>query len=188
MFFGGSLELSAGSSTMVKKSGGASAEEKGTYPTSFGLGVEYGYFALRHFRVGLQASYSLSMDPLSHGSKLKTQTHDFFVGPSRAYYGRLADKFFYTPGLVFGIGCDVNKEDINVNSTHNLTSFVWGMTLNLASFEFQAKPRLAIGLDCASLSYVSVISHPTEKESESLSVNEFGLNLGKVSVHLRYYF
>lgn len=188
MLIGGSIELSAGSSEMVVRSGGSSLTEKGTYPTSFGLGAEFGYFALNNFRVGVQLKYDLSMSPLTHGSKLKTQSHKLFVAPSLAYYVKLADKFYYTPGLLFGIGCEVDKEDIDISSTKNLTSFVWGVSLNLASFEFQAKPRLGIGLDCASLGFQSVISHPTGNSSESLSVGEFGLNLGRVSVHLRYYF
>ena len=99
--------------------------------------------------------------------------------PNLAYYVRLCDKFYYTPGLELGFVSTFSKD---------LSMPGFGLDVNLGSFEFRPTNKLGISMNALSLSY----AYRTYKESYSgvrINSNAVDFSLGiSPSIGVKYYF
>ena len=84
-YIGGSLSIAT--STAIIEGDAATT-------VNFGVAPEFGSFVVDKLRVSFGLSYSLAYNDVA--------THTVVVGPSIAYYVRLADNFYYLPELFVG--------------------------------------------------------------------------------------
>lgn len=158
MYAGGAI----GVGTTSNFAGGSSATT-----VSFGLAPEFGYFAAKNFRIGASVAYSLS----NNGGVM----HAFEIMPNMAYYVKMCDKFYYTPGLKFGF-------TLAAGGGYVMPGF--GVGVNLGSFEFRPTAKFGCEVNILSFSY-ALLRYP----GEGAGVNGITFNLGiSPSVGLKYYF
>lgn len=139
--------------------------------TTFTIAPEVGYFVTDKIKIGGTFGYSLES---SDGSI----SHTITIMPNFAYYVRLCDKFYYTPGFEIGFACGVAKD---------ITMPGFGVGLSLGSFEFRPMQKLAFSVNLLSLNYTFLTYK--EKPYIDLKTNNVNFNLGiNPSVGLKYYF
>lgn len=139
--------------------GGAIGFSAGTdQSASFGLAVEGGGFVANRLALSGSVAYNL----------IGGEMHAITFGPKFSYYARLADKFYYTPGVsVFGAYVNVGGADAGDV----------GIGLDLAAFEFRPTPHFGMNIDLFSMS--------------ALFNNGFSFSadmMMNTSVSFRYYF
>ena len=116
-FIGGAIGFSAGTDSA----------------TSFGLAVEGGGFVANRLALSGEVAYNL----------VAGEINVITVGPKLSYYARLADKFYYTPGVsVVGAYVNVGGAD-----TGNI-----GVGLDLAAFEFRPTQHFGMKVNLFSMS------------------------------------
>ena len=160
-YIGGSLNFALTTSVI---------DESSTTTVGFGLSPEFGYFVADKFRVSLNASYSLSYN--SHNT---AASHTVLIGPSIAYYVRLADNFYYTPELFIGF------EYLGYPSSNG---YGCNFALSIAGFEFKPKPNIGISFNVLGLGY-EIISFPNWDAVGSGFSFQLGL---RSSIGFKYYF
>ena len=160
MYVGGSLGL--GTTSVI--SGGNSATG-----VSFQIAPEFGYFVIDNLKVGASVSYGVeSGDPA---------THIVSVMPNLAYYVRLCDKFYYTPGLSVGFTCGISN-DISMPG--------FGLGLALGSFEFRPIEKLSVSFDVLSFEYALLTYR---SNYGNINMNGIDFRLGATPlIGVKYYF
>lgn len=160
MYVGGSIGI--GTSSLI-------SEGESITSATFNIAPEYGYFAANNFKVGAYISYGLeSGDP---------SMHTIQIMPNMAYYVRICDKFYYTPGLAFGFVCGVS-EGVSMPG--------FGVGLSLGSFEFRPTQRFALSVSLLSFDYVLMTYRYDDFKLNMSAVN---FRLGTTpSVGIKYYF
>lgn len=160
MYVGGSFGIGTNSSIIDGSS---------STSLSFEIAPEFGYFVANNFRIGASLSYGISYN----GSTI----HEFTIMPNLAYYLRICDNFYYTPGLELGFA---------LGASSGITMPGFGMGLNLGSFEFRPTKKLGMSVNLLSFSY-ALMSH--KNEYYSVNSNSVSFNLGlSPSVGVKYYF
>ena len=154
--------------------------------SSFGLGIEYGYFVINNFRLSLALSMPFSSVPTSeeNGKWLKNSTIGFGINPNISYYLILADRFYYTPeaGVAFEFGSYYEK--LSSSTSYKSGYWGWQVYLTLISFEFRISEILAIGASMESLRHSS-----TRYESDPYpAFSQFNFNLNNADIYIRFYF
>ncbi len=139
--------------------GGAIGFSAGTdQSASFGLAVEGGGFVANRLALSGSLAYNL----------VAGEIHVVTFGPKLSYYARLADKFYYTPGVsVVGAYMNIGGAD---------TGDV-GLGLDLAAFEFRPTQHFGMNVNLFSMS--------------ALFNNGFSFSadmMMNTSVSFRYYF
>lgn len=158
-YIGGSLNLATTTSVL----GGSSSTT-----VEFGLSPEFGYFVADKFRISLNASYSLAYNS-------NVATHTVAIGPSIAYYVRLADNFYYTPEFFIGF---------EYAGSSYLDAYGCGIALSVVGFEFKPKPNIGISFNVLGLGY-EIFSIP----DLDMNGSGFSFHLGlKSSIGFKYYF
>lgn len=141
-FIGGAIGFSAGTNST----------------TSFGLAVEGGGFIANRWALSGSVSYNLIAGGI----------HAIVGGPKISYYARLADKFYYTPGVSV-VGAYVNAGGADTGNV--------GVGLDVAAFEFRPTKHFGMSINLFSLN--------------ALFNNGFSLSadmMMNTSVSFRYYF
>lgn len=139
--------------------GGAIGFSAGTdQSASFGLAVEGGGFVANRLALSGSLAYNL----------VGGEIHVVTVGPKLSYYARLADKFYYTPGVSV-VGAYVNVGGADTGDV--------GIGLDLAAFEFRPTPHFGMNINLFSMN--------------ALFNNGFSFSadmMMNTSVSFRYYF
>ena len=162
MYAGGSFGL--GTTSLI--SGGES-----TTALSFEIAPEYGYFVTNNFKIGASISYGVES-----GNPVR---HSFQIMPNLAYYVRICDKFYYTPGAELGFVCDVND---------GVSMPGFGVGLSLGSFEFRPTEKFGLSVNLLSIDYM-LMTYRQRDLNLKLNVNGINFRLGTTpSVGLKYYF
>lgn len=157
-YIGGSLSIAT--STAIIEGDAATT-------VNFGVAPEFGYFVADKLRVSLGLSYSLAYNDVA--------THTVVVGPSIAYYVRLADNFYYLPELFVGFEYAGNRYS---------DGYGVGIGLSVVGFEFKPKPNIGISFNVLSLGY-EFVSMPYWGVSASGISFQLGL---KSSIGIKCYF
>lgn len=127
-----------------------------------GIAPEFGYFVTNRLKIGATATWTFS-----------ASTHAITIGPNLAYYVRLCDGLYYTPGIeiCFAYGA---TDDYNMPGL--------GAGLRVLSLEFRPTQHFGFEVNMMSLSYVVL-------NKDGLSSNSFNAGLGvNPSIGLKYYF
>ena len=160
MYVGGSVGL--GTTSVISGSNSATG-------VSFNIAPEFGYFVIDNLKVGASVSYGVES-----GSPA---THTISVMPNLAYYVRLCDKFYYTPGLSVGFVCGIS-EGISMPG--------FGLGLSLGSFEFRPIEKLGVSFNVLSFEYALLTYR---SDYGNVNMNGIDFRLGATpSIGLKYYF
>ncbi len=197
MYISGTFNISGGSSTsaVTVADQTTTTDRPGTF--SFGIAPSFGYFVMDNLEVNLSLDYSLNRSYLqtdNNQNRLFSRTNMFVIRPGASYYLRLADKFYYKPGLSFGIGFGNESEDVDVNTVDKTGRTTVDLTLELLAFEFQPCEHLGITLSAGDLSYNFVKRKHSETAANVTTTTVrkqntvgLGLNLG-AAIGFKYYF
>lgn len=160
MYAGGSLGI--GTSSLISEGESATS-------VSFNIAPEFGYFVANNFKIGASISYGLESGNPS--------THTLQIMPNMAYYARICDKFYYTPGLQLGFVCGISD---------GVSMPGFGVGLSLGSFEFRPTQKFALSVSLLSFEYV-VMTYRYEDFKFNMSGVNFRLGTTP-SVGIKYYF
>ncbi len=120
MFIAGTISADFGTQKTTLSDGSYSTSAKQPLSSSFGLGVEYGYFVADNLRLTLAMAVPFSSSPVEEvdGKWLKNTAVAFAINPNLAYYVKLADRFYYTPevGVSFDFGS--RKEQLSKSESY----------------------------------------------------------------------
>lgn len=162
MFVGGSLGLGT---TSVITDGNSSTN------LNFSISPEFGYFVTNNLKVGASLSYGIDFANYT--------THTLSIMPNLAYYVKVCDKFFYTPGLELGFVAAFSD---------GLSMPGFGLGVNLGSFEFRPTNKFGLSMNLLSLSYV-LLTYKDKNYGVSFNSNAVSFNLGiNPSIGVKYYF
>lgn len=162
MFAGGSLGIST-TSTIVNGNSSTSLD--------FEIAPEFGYFVIDNLKVGASIAYGINF--------MDSATHILSIIPNIAYYVKVCDKFYYTPGLELGFVSGFS-EDLSMPG--------FGLAANLGSFEFRPTNKLGISMNLLSLSYV-LLTYNNKDYGVHFNSNGVNFSLGvSPSIGLKYYF
>ena len=132
--------------------------------TAFSIEPEFGYFVADKFKLGFSVGYAIS-----------DSIHTLTVCPNIAYYVRLCDGLYYTPGLEVGFA---------MGTTDGFTMPGFGATLNAFSLEF--RPTKHFGFTANILSVNAVVLNETEYNISTTAINcNIGMN---PTIGFKYYF
>lgn len=167
MYLGGHLGIATTSITI---------DSIGQNSTQFTLTPEYGYFVAKNFRIGATLSYGFTTSGLKTGDTTATM-HTISINPNIAYYIRVMNSFYYTPGLEVGFVC-------GVAGGQALPGF--GLGLSLGSFEFRPSSKLGLSLNILSFNYMML---NYKNSGTKFNVNGVNFRLGMTpSIGVKYYF
>ena len=189
MFIAGTISADFGTQTTSLSDGGYSTSVSQPLSSSFGFGVEYGYFVADNLRLAMAMSVPFSSSPVEEvdGKWLKDKASSFAINPNVAYYVRLADRFYYTPevGVSFNFGS--LKEQLSKSETYKTPFWGWDLYANLLALEFRVSERIAIGALVGGISYGSAIYRNVDTEAKA-TISQFKFDLNNTNVHFRFYF
>lgn len=135
---------------------------------SVSIQPEIGYFVANNFKIGASAGYDYNIG-----------SHYITVTPNIAYYAKISENFYYTPGLEFGFVLGVANDFVMPG---------FGFGVSLGRFEFRPKPKFGLSVDLLSLSYIS-LSYTNSDYGFKITSNSFSFNLiVNPTVSLKYYF
>ena len=120
--------------------------------TTFTINPEFGYFVADKWKVGAELGFT-------------TVGNRFSVMASGAYYLRIVDNLYYTPGVAIGGGFAKNANSFTVD-------------LRLGAIEFQPVDNIALSLNVVNLDYTRIY------KSNNVAFNL----LYSPSIGFRYYF
>jgi len=160
MYAGGSLGI--GTTSLISKGNSATG-------VTFNIAPEFSYFVADNFKVGATVAYGIE----SNG----TTTHTIQIMPNLAYYVRLCDKFYYTPGVELGFVCGIS-EGVSMPG--------FGVGLSLGCFEFRPTQKFALSVSLLSFDYM-LLTYKGDWGKINVSGVEFRLGTTP-SIGLKYYF
>lgn len=190
-YVAGSIDAGFGSQTTTNSLGSYSVSESSPLGSSFGLGIEGGYFIMDNLKVGIGVATAFTNEPTSEVDNvwLKDSSKEISITPNVAYYIKLADNLYYTPevGLSFVTG-SISSQTSKTES-YKLDCEGLSLYLNFASFEFKVNSNLAVGLNVGGLSY-NKLQTEYEIESEDIEVtnNQTKFALNESSISVKWYF
>lgn len=162
MYAGGSLGI--GTTSLISKGNSATG-------VSFNIAPEFGYFVADNLKIGASISYGIESADYA--------THTLSVLPNIAYYVKVCNNFYYTPGLELGFAAGFT-EDISMPG--------FGLGVNLGSFELRPTEKFGISMNLLSLSYV-VLTYNDKDYGVRFNTNAVNFNLGiSPSIGVKCYF
>lgn len=191
MYLKGSFGISGGNTKNVNTSGGSKVTSTTPSPMSFSIAPGYGYFVSDNVKIAAELSYVLTCSPKGKdGDKqLSSFTNSFRVTPGASYYIKIADRFFYTPGVDMYLGLGNKKTQLSTSKTEkDYSTTVFGFRLNLLSCEFRASKHFAFSADFGDFGFSTTV---TKNNNTSRQIaNNVGLNLKSLSTSFgfQYYF
>lgn len=189
MFIAGTISADFGTQTTSLSDGGYSASVSQPLSSSFGFGVEYGYFVADNLRLAMAMSVPFSSSPVEEvdGKWLKDKASSFAINPNVAYYVRLADRFYYTPEVGVSVNFGSLKEQLSKSETYKTPFWGWDVYANLLALEFRVSERIAIGAFVGGISYGSAIYTNVDTDVKA-TINQFDFDFNNSSIHFRFYF
>lgn len=189
MFIAGTVSADLGTQKTTLSDGSYSTSAKQPLNSSFGLGVEYGYFVADNWRLTLAMAVPFSSSPVEEvdGKWLNNTAAAFAINPNVAYYVKLADRFYYTPevGVSFDFGS--RKEQLSKSESYKTPFWGWNVYANLLALEFRVTNKFAIGAVIGAIGYGN--TRFTDKDTDAyLDNSQFTFGLNDSSVHVRFYF
>ena len=118
----------------------------------FAIAPEFGYFVADNWKVGAEVGFTTAGNRVS-------------IMPNAAYYLRIVDKLYYTPGVAVGASFAKGANSFNLD-------------LRLGAIEFQPAKNMALSMGVANLTYSRM--HKTNNIAFEL--------LYAPTVGFRYYF
>lgn len=162
MFVGGNLGISTTSLII---------EGESSTGLNFNIAPEFGYFVADNLKIGASISYGIESADYA--------THTLSVLPNIAYYVKVCNNFYYTPGLELGFAAGFS-EDISMPG--------FGLGVNLGSFELRPTEKFGISINLLSLSYV-VLTYNDKDYGVRFNTNAVNFNLGiSPSIGVKCYF
>lgn len=153
-YIGGNIGLTIQSAGTSDGDGGVAA--------GIGFAPEFGYFVGKNFRLGASIGYELSAG-----------THTFTIAPNFAYYARLCDGLYYTPGLSVGFA---------LAAAEGMAIPGFALGLELFSLEFRPSEHFGFSANLVSLNVVALSKY-------GVTMGGVGFNLGvNPTVSFKYYF
>ena len=101
--------------------------------------LEYSYFVCDNLRISANVAYGFQGNPETPSS-----THSITIAPGIAYYGRLADNFYYTPNLNVGFACGVTGSGTLGRDWESMTMYGLGAELQPLAVEFRPTKKFAM--------------------------------------------
>ena len=189
MFIAGRISADCGTQTTSLSDGGYSTSVSQPLSTSFGVGVEYGYFVADNLRLAMAMSVPFSSSPVEEvdGKWLKDKASSFAINPNVAYYVSLTDRFYYTPEVGVSVNFGSVKEQISNSETYKTPFWGWDVYANLLALEFRVSEKIAIGAVVSAISYGSAIYTNVDTEAKA-TISQFKFDLNNTNVHFRFYF
>lgn len=162
MFVGGNLGIST---TSIIVDGESSTG------LNFNIAPEFGYFVADNLKIGASISYGIEFADYAN--------HSLTILPNIAYYVKVCDKFYYTPGVELGFAAAFSD---------GLSMPGFGLGLNLGSFELRPTEKFGISMNLLSLSYV-VLTYNNKDYGVRFNRNAVNFNLGiSPSIGVKCYF
>lgn len=185
MCVGGNIGLNAGGQTLAVKAERISVSSSAASPFSFNISPEFGYFVTDKFKIGASLGYGVSTyEGATH--------HQIMIGPELNYYKKLADKFYYTPGIGLYFGFYIEPlEDEMMKVTLMTPSLMFNIALNLLSCEFRPANHWAIAVNASAFAFTLRYRTESQLQDEKVaySLYDYKFNLAmNVGVGVRYYF
>lgn len=191
MTIGGTIGVSGGSLGMSISIDNEKEKETSPTTTYFDFAPRFSYFVANNFELSIGLNYSMQKTFSSeiNDKKLFNFTHIALAEIGAHYYLSLFDgKMYYAPGLSigFGGGSYVSQTGSGTSSTLKLP-FAFGLSINLANFEFRPIEKLGITVNLLDVEVGSV--NIKEDTDAKLNITSFsaGLNYG-ISAGVKYYF
>lgn len=128
------------------------------------LSTGFGWFVADKWEIGLDVLYGGLGDFSGDG------IHVLGISPNFSYYHRIADRFYYTPGV-----------SLNAAYVFGDASIMAGASLHLASFEFRPTEHFAMSVGVADIGINLYIE-------EGGAMPLFTLPIGLAGVTFKYYF
>lgn len=129
---------------------------------AFAIQPEFGYFVADRLKVGASIGYGVS-----------SGTHSFTIAPNVAYYVRMCDGLYYTPGLELGFAMAAMDE---------LSLPGFAMALHLFTLEFRPTEHFGFSANLLSLDFAAL-----SKNGITASTVDFTLGVSP-TVGFKYYF
>ena len=162
MFVGGNLGISTTSFIV---------EGESSTGLNFNIAPEFGYFVADNLKIGASISYGIEFADYA--------THTLSVLPNIAYYVKVCDNFYYTPGVELGFAAGF---------TEDLSMPGFGLGVNLGSFEFRPTNKFGLSMNLLSLSYV-LLTYKDKDYGVRFNSNGVNFNLGvSPSIGIKCYF
>ena len=138
---------------------------------NFNIAPEFGYFVADNLKIGASISYGIEFADYA--------THTLSILPNIAYYVKVCDNFYYTPGVELGFAAGF---------TEGISMPGFGLGVNLGSFEFRPTNKFGLSMNLLSLSYV-LLTYKDKDYGVSFNSNAVSFNLGiSPSIGVKYYF
>ena len=169
--------------------GSFSESESQPLASTFGIGVEYGYFVDDNFRLGIGLYLPITSTPTGKDDDewLKSKTVGFGINPNVACYAHVTDNFFYTPELGVNFEFGDYEQEITLRESYNTDYKGWAVYLSLISFEFKVSKSFALGLNMGTFQYAS-LSIKDDETDTTIDVSTLKCDFNNVEIHARFYF
>lgn len=190
-YFVTSANVSFGNLSSEVTDGYQSVVSKKPLSTNFGLGVGFGYFVAKNFRLELCLSGYIDSNPIEKSGEvwLKDKYKGFGVNPNLSYFVRLAEGFYYTPevGVNFGWGKNTYEQSTSQSTNYNYNAF--DFYANLLAFQYRVNRVFALGIVVGDVSYrIRNYNVNANVADGHYKVNQFMINLNSGSVFANFYF
>ncbi len=181
---GGIIGISGGYSGIRSEGNGTPSS------TDFSAGAEFGWFFADNWKLGVSMQYALNSNPYekSGDSWLRQNTNLVLVGPELAYYLKIRDGFFFTPGVaIFGTIGSVKVETEDIYVSKDVIGY--GVELAPGAFEFRPTPHFAFSVSFLTLGYSFTNIKKVGQNDYDIKTDVATYNLAiQPSIGLRYYF
>lgn len=170
------------------KSGPVSKNDFPTNRTLVGA-LEIGTFTSDNFRVSVTVGVGSTWTPYGSGSDGKWEFNNnglnYQVGPSAAYYFKLAENFYYTPevGALYAI---VNE------SGYKFTGWIFGA--NFLAFEYRISQKVSLCVELGSITFSDLtttytpITFGTSSVETTLIDRQLRATLNDATFVMKFYF
>ena len=197
---GGSLGFSYGTSTSTVTEKSVDTKATMTGPIQLGVSAEAGYFITNHLRLTLSAGFSALSEKIMRidNDWLEQTTRVVTVGPSLAFYIKLADNLYFTPEVggfySFGGYSVPSPEIYNSGGKYTISQNRYDYTIHgfefaaqLLALEFKASPRIGIVASFGNIAFAD-LRGTTEGQGRDLKSGAWTFDFNTAtSVGVRWY-
>lgn len=191
MYIQGTFGIDGGDRNLINTSGSSTTTTKTPLSLSFSFAPEFGYFVCDNLKIALNVSYDLQRT--SNGSDGDTKLYKFnnkvYVTPNVSYYLRIADKFYYTPGvdIFVGFGNTVKQTSATEKEKEN-SSTIFGFKLKMASLEYRLSNHFAFTADFCDFKFTTTNTKEGKTSKRVENNAKLGLSPFTSSIGLKFYF
>ena len=193
MYLSLGLGLSCNNSKSTTTADGNSTTTKTPGNITFNIDPEFGFFFADNWKASLTLGYQRNRSFLynKENTNLYSFANQFDITPGVNYFIKLADRFYYTPGVYFSLGFRGTTKQTDVNKTEKgakTTTFSLGV--EIAKFEYKVGEHYAFTLSLGDIYYTTVSTK--NSETDKSVTNRFDISLDPMnigsSIGFKYYF